>query len=97
MFWYTAGMGSHEQSYGRYVLEDRIAMGGMAEIFRARTNTEGFQKQICIKRILPNFLNEPGFEVMFRDEAALPHVCSTQIVQVFDFERRMGLCFWPWS
>ena len=64
-------MGSKEQAYGRYVLEDRIAMGGMAEIFRARTNTEGFQKQICIKRILPNFIHEAGFEAMFRDEAAL--------------------------
>ncbi|MBL93363.1 MAG: hypothetical protein CMH56_16305 [Myxococcales bacterium] len=94
MFWYTAGMGSHEQSYGRYVLEDRIAMGGMAEIFRARTNTEGFQKQICIKRILPNFLNEPGFEVMFRDEAALAaRLQHANIVQVFDFGEADGTLF----
>ena len=83
-----------ETAYGRYILEDRIAMGGMAEIFRARTNTEGFQKQICIKRILPNFLNEPGFETMFRDEAALAaRLQHANIVQVFDFGEVDGTLF----
>ena len=87
-------MGAQEQSYGRYVLEDRIAMGGMAEIFRARTTTEGFQKQICIKRILPNFLSEAGFEEMFRDEAALAaRLQHANIVQVFDFGEVEGTLF----
>ncbi len=61
-------------------------MGGMAEIFRARTATEGFTKRVCIKRVLPNFLEEPEFVTMFRDEAQtaakLQHV---NVVQVFDF------------
>jgi eukaryotic-like serine/threonine-protein kinase len=87
-------MAQKQQTYGRYILEDRIAMGGMAEIFRARTNTEGFQKQICIKRILPNFVNEPGFEAMFRDEAALAaNLQHANIVQVFDFGEVEGTLY----
>ncbi len=87
-------MRNGETACGRYILEDRIAMGGMAEIFRARTNTEGFQKQVCIKRILPHFLQEPGFESMFRDEAALAaRLQHANIVQVFDFGEVDGTLF----
>lgn len=72
--------------FGRYVLDERIALGGMAEIFRGRTNTEGFEKKICIKRILPHFSEQEDFVTMFRDEAALAaRLQHANIVQVFDF------------
>jgi eukaryotic-like serine/threonine-protein kinase len=72
--------------FGRYVLEERIAMGGMAEIFRARMSTAGFEKRLCIKRILPHYLEQEDFVNMFRDEAALAaRLQHTNIVQVFDF------------
>jgi serine/threonine protein kinase len=77
---------SFPQPYGRYILEKRIAMGGMAEIFLARTNTEGFNKQVCIKRVLPHFLESKDFITMFRDEAALAaKLQHGNVVQVFDF------------
>lgn len=61
-------------------------MGGMAEIFRATTNTEGFEKQVCIKRILPHYVESDDFIAMFRDEAALAaRLQHANIVQVFDF------------
>jgi serine/threonine-protein kinase len=72
--------------YGRYVLEERIAMGGMAEIFRARMTTAGFEKRVCIKRVLPSFLEDPEFVTMFRDEArTAAKLQHANVVQVFDF------------
>jgi len=61
-------------------------MGGMAEIFRARTATEGFSKRVCIKRVLPNFLEDAEFVTMFRDEAkTAAKLQHGNVVQVFDF------------
>jgi serine/threonine protein kinase len=77
---------AYPRPYGRYILEDRLAMGGMAEIFRARTATAGFEKKVCIKRVLPNFLEEEDFVTMFRDEAKLAaRLQHANVVQVFDF------------
>ena len=87
------------RQYGRYVLEERIAMGGMAEIFRAHTANAGFEKRVCIKRILPHFL-EPGsaeegdFVTMFRDEAkTAAKLQHANVVQVFDFGEEEGTLY----
>ena len=41
--------------FGKYVLLDRLAVGGMAEIFLARQEgLEGFEKTVVIKRIRPH-------------------------------------------
>ena len=40
--------------FGKYLLLDRISVGGMAEVFKAKSyGVEGFEKIIAIKRILP--------------------------------------------
>ena len=60
-----------EGRYGRYNLLERIGVGGMAEVFKAKSyGVEGFEKVVVIKRIIPelaesqNFtrdlVNEPG-------------------------------------
>ena len=47
---------------GRYEVLDRIGMGGMAEVFRARaTGPRGYQRNVIIKRILPHFAAQPDF------------------------------------
>lgn len=85
---------SFPRPYGRYLLDERIAMGGMAEIFRARTRTEGFEKRICIKRILPHYLEAEDFVTMFRDEASLAaRLQNGNIVQVFDFGEEEGTLY----
>ncbi len=73
----------------RYRLEERIGRGGMAEVFRARRlGPDGFEKIVCIKRILAEQSRSIGFEAMFRDEARLAALlCHASIVQVFDFDR----------
>ena len=48
--------------FGRYELLDHLATGGMAEVFRARSfGVEGFERQVCIKRILPGLSRDPRF------------------------------------
>ncbi len=80
--------------YGRYELEQRLAMGGMAEIFSARIRTEGFEKRVCIKRILPHYLESEEFITMFRDEArTAARLQHANVVQVFDFGDVEGTLF----
>jgi len=70
----------------RYRLVNKIAHGGMAEIYLAlQAGAEGFQKQVVLKRILPALSADPGFVRMLIDEA---HIASTlnhsNLVQVLD-------------
>src|SRR5207237_5133352 len=40
--------------FGKYLLLDRIAVGGMAEVFVAKAfGVEGFERLLAIKKILP--------------------------------------------
>jgi serine/threonine protein kinase len=58
--------------FGRYLLLARIKRGGMAEVYRAKVmGTEGFEKVVAIKRILPHLAADPDFVAMFIDEAKL--------------------------
>ena len=58
--------------FGQYELLEKIASGGMAEVFRARrTGVEGFQKTVAIKKILPHIADNDEFITMFADEAKL--------------------------
>jgi len=72
---------------GAYVLEKRLATGGMAEVFVARREgAHGFVKRVALKRILPQYLKDPDFISMFINEARLAaHLEHPNIVQVFDF------------
>src|SRR5579862_1434442 len=85
-------MAEGEQTLRRYDLLERIAVGGMAEIFRAKAHgAHGFEKTLAIKRILPDLARDAEFEHRFIAEAkvavALTHA---NIVQIFDFGRFAG-------
>lgn len=72
--------------FGKYTLIDRIAVGGMAEIFLARqAGLEGFEKTIVIKRIRPHLSNQKSFVKMFLNEAKLAaQLNHPNIVQIYD-------------
>ena len=72
--------------FGKYTLINRIAVGGMAEIFLARQEgVEGFEKTICIKRIRPHLSSQPNFVRMFLNEAKLAaQLNHPNIVQIYD-------------
>ncbi|MFT5582633.1 MAG: serine/threonine protein kinase [Cognaticolwellia sp.] len=73
--------------YGKYYLIDRIAVGGMAEVYAARSfSTGGFAKTLVIKRILERYSNDPAFVSMFIDEAKISvGLQHGNVVQVYDF------------
>jgi serine/threonine protein kinase len=75
-----------EQPYGPYRLLEKIAVGGMAEVFKAkRTGVEGFEKVLAVKRILPHLSENKEFVEMFIDEAKMvAGLTHPNIVQIFD-------------
>jgi eukaryotic-like serine/threonine-protein kinase len=74
---------------GKYVVQRKLAEGGMAEIFVASSfGPEGFEKQVIIKRIRAGLANDPSFIKMFVSEARLvSRLNHANIVQIFDFDR----------
>ncbi len=70
----------------RYRVLDRIAAGGMAEVYRAESaGLEGFKKTVAIKRVLPHLSEKKQFIGMFLDEARLSaRLNHSNCVQVFD-------------
>ena len=73
--------------FGRYRLFSRIAVGGMAELFKATiTGMEGFEKVVAIKRILPHLTNQEELLRAFIGEAKLAALLNhPNIVQIHDF------------
>lgn len=73
-------------SFGKYELVSRLAAGGMAEIFLARTKSiQGFEKYLVIKRILQHRTQDPEFVRMFLDEARVAATLDhPNIVQIYD-------------
>ena len=72
--------------FGKYLLLERISVGGMAEVFKAKAfGVEGFEKIIAIKKILPSMAEDADFIQMFIDEAK---ICSqlnhANVCQVFE-------------
>ncbi len=72
--------------FGKYKLLERIAVGGMAEVFLAvRPGLEGFEKTLAIKRIRPHLSNEDSFLKMFLFEAKLAaQLQHPNIVQIYE-------------
>jgi serine/threonine protein kinase/tetratricopeptide (TPR) repeat protein len=72
--------------YGKYQLLEKLAQGGMAEVWKAKSHgVEGFEKILVIKRILPELSKRAEFVEMFINEAKIAVTLShANIVQVFD-------------
>ncbi len=77
----------YPKSFGKYLLTKRIAVGGMAEVFKAKLlGAKGFEKTLAVKRILPEYSNDEEFVSMFVDEARISsNLHHKNIVQVFEF------------
>jgi serine/threonine protein kinase/tetratricopeptide (TPR) repeat protein len=77
---------------GRYQILERIAQGGMADVFLARTfGVEGFEKRLVIKRIRPTLARSPRLVAMFINEARIAvSLNHPNIVQVYELNRADG-------
>ena len=72
--------------FGKYLLLERIAVGGMAEVFVAKAfGVEGFERLLAIKKILPTMGEDEEFISMFVDEARIAvQLSHANIVQVLE-------------
>ena len=77
---------------GRYEMLERIGVGGMAEVFRARARGPGgYQRELIIKRILPHLAEDESFVRAFVDEAKiLGLLYHPNVVGVYDFGQADG-------
>jgi serine/threonine protein kinase/tetratricopeptide (TPR) repeat protein len=73
---------------GRYQILERIAQGGMADVFLGRRfGAEGFEKRLVIKRIRPALARNPRLLALFVNEARLAvHLNHPNIVQVYELD-----------
>src|ERR1041384_6537434 len=80
---------------GKYEVNRQIAVGGMAELYLTRTvGIEGFEKLVCVKRILPQYIHNPSFVNMFLNEARLAATLHhPSIAQVYDIGQEAGEYF----
>ncbi len=74
---------------GGYTIVRKLAKGGMAEIYLARSlGPEGFEKLVVLKRILPKYAENPKFVQLFLDEAKLAaSLDHPNVVHVYDMGR----------
>ncbi len=72
--------------FGKYLLLDRVNIGGMAEVWRAKTfGANGFERIVAIKRILPNIAEDEEFITMFIDEAKITvQLNHANIAQIYE-------------
>lgn len=80
-------------SLGEYRLLERISVGGMAEVYRAR-RSDGSGRDVAIKRILPHLARDVEFVEMFIDEArTAAQLHHRNICRVFEFGEDEGTHF----
>lgn len=74
---------------GKYILEERLGSGGMAEVWAARVEGPGdFVKPVALKFILPSYSNDPEYGRMFANEARLAaELQHTNLVSILDLDR----------
>jgi serine/threonine-protein kinase len=77
----------HAQQLGRYLLLDRIAFGGMAEIYRAKTfDAQGRTHMVAVKKVLNHLTHDEDFLRMLVDEAKISAILQhANIARVYEF------------
>lgn len=81
--------GDSSMPFGRYLIRERMAQGGMGEVFLAvAVGADGFEKPVVIKRLLPKFAGRADIVSLLAREAKLmTRLIHPNIVQVIDFGR----------
>jgi serine/threonine protein kinase len=72
--------------FGKFFLLQRLAVGGMAEIYRARVpGADGFDKELVVKRILRARAQDQNFTRMLVNEAKLTvQLTHSNVAQVYE-------------
>ena len=73
------------EQHGQYQILERIAVGGMAEIYLGQATDGGFQRPVVIKKIHPRFSQEDSFVQMLINEAKITaRLNHVNVVQILD-------------
>ena len=72
--------------FGKFFVLQRLAVGGMAEIYRAKVvGAAGFEKELALKRILASRSQDQGFIKMLVNEAKLTaQLTHSNIAQIYE-------------
>ena len=77
---------------GRYRLDERIAGGGMGDVWRGTDEVLG--RTVAVKILLPALLEEPGFAERFRGEArTMATINHPGVVDVYDYGSDQQIAF----
>jgi serine/threonine protein kinase len=76
--------------FGKYLLLDRLNVGGMAEVYLAKVfGHQGGDRIVALKRILPSLLADQEFVGMFIDEARIAvQLDHRNLIQIFELGRQ---------
>lgn len=85
----TAVETAQEELFGPYVVYERLGIGGMASVHRARElGIEGFERIVALKRLLPHLAEDATFIRSFVREAKLASILHhVNVVQIFELGR----------
>jgi eukaryotic-like serine/threonine-protein kinase len=85
----TAVESAQEELFGPYVVYERLGVGGMATVHRARElGIEGFERIVALKRLLPHLAEDATFIRSFVREAKLASLLHhVNLVQIFELGR----------
>lgn len=76
----------------RYEIHQRLARGGMAQVYLARDRT--LDRPVAVKELVPEFATDPSFVERFRREAqAAANLAHPNIVGVYDWGTQDGTYF----
>ena len=78
-----------EEQFGPYEVYERLGVGGMATVHRAKERgIEGFERVVALKRLLPHLAEDGTFVKAFVREAKLASMLQhVNIVQIFELGR----------
>jgi serine/threonine protein kinase len=77
---------------GRYKLDERIAGGGMGDVWKATDEVLG--RIVAVKVLLAALLEEPGFAERFRAEArTMATINHPGVVDIYDYGNENGTAF----
>jgi len=81
--------------FGKYILLEKLATGGMAEVWLARApGAGGIGRFVAIKKILPQYSDNPEFIQMFKDEATIAmNLSHSNIVSIYEFGQEKNQLF----
>ncbi|AWV88144.1 serine/threonine-protein kinase [Bradymonas sediminis] len=81
--------------FGKYYLLERINVGGMAEVYKAKAfGVEGFERLLAVKKILASIAEDESFINMFIDEAKISGSLShPNLTKIFDLGKVDGSYF----